>query len=572
MKILVFAKQIPDVNQIGFDPATNRIIRENVPLQMNSFDRKAVEEAIRIKEKLGWETAVATMGPPSAADIINTSLRMGVDRGFLITDRAFGGSDTLVTSRILSSMVKYYGPDLVIMGKYSLDGETSQVPPELSKLCGFSFISSVSRLEINGDTCTVDQDKERSVVTSRIRLPAVISVSEKINRARAVKPETPDMSSKVELLDSGKLGVNISGVNDSPTVVYGTERVDSRRKVEYLEPGDGSYRKILEIINIASRRKDDPILLHPATGKGEVLGIAVSDPEVAMEIASKNAELAGKDGLSTVVIGNIKPVDLTGMPAHKYIYINEAQTECIADFIIRHIRDHEPRFVVFPSTIDGREIAAFVAAELGLGLTADCIDLKLENGRLIQYKPAFGGGIVARIYSKTSPAMATARPGIFRKRISKDKFSIEEPGQICKSQIQRISETMVPPEYLPISSSNVVVGVGKGIRKPDSVKPAMNLAEAIGASLGATRPIVDLGWIPRQQQIGLTGTAISPAVYIAIGISGHDNHMVGTRYAGKIVAINSDMNAPIFQYADFGIVEDAMDFIRGFMEYIGTRR
>ncbi|MEM0155723.1 MAG: FAD-binding protein [Thermoplasmataceae archaeon] len=572
MKVLVFAKQIPDVNGIGFDPVTNRIIRENVPLQMNSFDRKGVEEAIRIKEKLGWETAVATMGPPSAADIINTSLRMGVDKGFLITDRAFVGSDTLVTSRILSSMVNYYGPDLVITGKYSLDGETSQVPPELSKLCGFSFISSVSRLEINGSTCIVDQDKERSVVTSKIQLPAVISVSEKINRARAVRPETPDMTARVEILDSGKLKVNISGVKDSPTIVSGTEKIESTRKVEYLEAGEETYKKILELISRRSGREDQPIILHQAIGEGEVLGIAASDPEVAMEIASKNADLARQDNLSTLMIGNIDPVDLNGMPVHRYIYANESHNECLADFIAQHIVKHKPRFVVFPSTIDGREIAAFVAADLGLGLTADCIDLKMENGKLIQYKPAFGGGIVARIYSRTDPAMATIRPGIFKKRISKEEFRLELPEFTCKPRIQRISETKVPAEYLPLTNSSVVLGVGKGIRKPDNVKPAMRLAMILNASLGATRPIVDFGWVPRQQQIGLTGTAISPDTYIAIGISGHDNHMVGTRYAGKIIAVNTDRNAQIFQYADFGIVEDAMDFIKGFTEYIETHR
>ena len=95
MKVLVFAKQIPDVNRIKYDPKTNRIVRENVPLSMNSFDRKAVEEAIRMKEKYGFETVVASMGPPQARDILNEALRMGIDSAYLITDRKFGGSETM---------------------------------------------------------------------------------------------------------------------------------------------------------------------------------------------------------------------------------------------------------------------------------------------------------------------------------------------------------------------------------------------------------------------------------------------------------------------------------------------
>ena len=571
MKVLVFAKQIPDVNSIGFDPSTNRIIRENVPLQMNSFDRKAVEEALRIKEKYGWETAVATMGPPPSAEIINLSLMMGIDRGFLLTDRSFGGSDTLVTARILSSFVSYYKPDLVLMGKYSLDGETSQVPPELAKLCNFSFKSSISKLEIVGDVCTAEQDAERSIVTYELKLPAVISVSEKINRARAVKQGTPDMSGKVEIVDSKKLGIRISGVAESPTVVAGTERIESKRRVAFLGSGEKVYETALRIIKTRYAGDIEKVAVTEDGGRGIALGIAVSDSIVSMEIASKNFQLAQAEGLSTVIIGNIVPAELRRMPANRYVFLKESESRCIAEFIAEYIRKNRPKFVLYPSTVDGREIAAFVAAELGLGLTADCVDLRIENGKLIQYKPAFGGGIIARIYSKTDPQMATVRPGMLRRLESVSEFTVEEPDMVsCNSNVKRISVVEVPPQFKPLNQSRVIVAVGKGIRKPDNIKDAIQLADRLDASIGATRPIVDFGWIPRQQQIGLTGISISPDVYIAIGISGNDNHVVGTRYAKKIIAVNNDPNAPIFQYADYGIIADSMEFIKGFLEYLQT--
>ena len=571
MKVLVFAKQIPDVNSIGFDPSTNRIIRENVPLQMNPFDRKAVEEALRIKEKYGWETAVATMGPPPSAEIINLSLMMGIDRGFLLTDRSFGGSDTLVTARILSSFVSFYKPDLVLMGKYSLDGETSQVPPELAKLCNFSFKSSISKLEIVGDVCTAEQDAERSIVTYELKLPAVISVSEKINRARAVKQGTLDMSGKVEIVDSNKLGIRISGVAESPTVVAGTERIESKRKVVFLGSGEKVYETALQIIKTRYAGDIEKVAVTEDGGKGIALGIAVSDNIVSMEIASKNFQLAQAEGLSTVMIGNIVPAELRRMPANRYIFLKESESRCIAQFIAEYIRKNSPKFVLYPSTVDGREIAAFVAAELGLGLTADCVDLRIENGKLIQYKPAFGGGIIAKIYSKTDPQMATVRPGMLRRLESVSEFTVEEAEMAsCNSNVKRISVVEVPPQFKPLNQSRVVVAVGKGIRKPDNIKEAIQLADRLDASIGATRPIVDFGWIPRQQQIGLTGISISPDVYIAIGISGNDNHVVGTRYAKKIIAVNNDPNAPIFQYADYGIISDSMEFINGFLEYLQT--
>ena len=571
MKVLVFAKQIPEVNSIGFDPSTNRIIRENVPLQMNSFDRKAVEEALRIKEKYGWETAVATMGPPPSAEIINLSLMMGIDRGFLLTDRSFGGSDTLVTARILSSFVSYYKPDLVLMGKYSLDGETSQVPPELAKLCNFSFKSSISKLEIVGDVCTAEQDAERSIVTYELKLPAVISVSEKINRARVVKQGTPDMSGKVEIVDSKKLGIRISGVAESPTVVAGTERIESKRRVAFLGSGEKVYETALRIIKTRYAGDIEKVAVTEDGGRGIALGIAVSDSIVSMEIASNNFQLAQAEGLSTVMIGNIVPAELRRMPANRYVFLKESESRCIAEFIAEYIRKNRPKFVLYPSTVDGREIAAFVAAELGLGLTADCVDLRIENGKLIQYKPAFGGGIIARIYSKTDPQMATVRPGMLRRLESVSEFTVEEPDMVsCNSNVKRISVVEVPPQFKPLNQSRVIVAVGKGIRKPDNIKDAIQLADRLDASIGATRPIVDFGWIPRQQQIGLTGISISPDVYIAIGISGNDNHVVGTRYAKKIIAVNNDPNAPIFQYADYGIIADSMEFIKGFLEYLQT--
>ena len=125
MKILVFVKQIPEISRIEFDPKTKRIVRDKVPLIINPFDKRAVEEGIRIKEKIGGEVVVATMGPPSAADVLNNSLRMGADRAILISDPAYAGSDTWVTSRILSLVTKKISPDIVLLGKYSLDGKTT---------------------------------------------------------------------------------------------------------------------------------------------------------------------------------------------------------------------------------------------------------------------------------------------------------------------------------------------------------------------------------------------------------------------------------------------------------------
>lgn len=572
MKILVFAKQIPDVNQIQFDPRTNRILRENVPLSMNSFDRKAVEEAIRIKEKTGAETMVATMGPPQAKEILNDSLRMGIDRAYLITDRKFGGSDTLATARILSSLVRRISPDLVLMGKYSLDGETAQVPPEVAVFAGYAFKSSIAKIEVeeDGKFLTAEHENENGTEKLRIPLPAVLSVSEKINRARAVKPDTPDRYEEIEELDSEKLGIGFTGAEFSPTVVTGTRKLESAREVEMIDFDDSVYEKVYQLIS--QNRKDSGGKRQVTLGNAEpgadtILGVVLGDPQLGREISSKVSELALAHGLKAVLFGNVDP-EGQNFPAHEYYLYPEIRVEAFTDALTEFIREKKPKYVVFPSTVHGREAAGTIAARLEVGLTADCVDIEITDSRLVQHKPAFGGGIIASIYSRTDPQMTTVRPGMFMVAESNVQPRVFEVGYEPGRVYETVEKTAVPGEYRPLGSSDVVIGIGRGIKKRDQIPKVLELAGLLDASLGATRPLVDMGFIPRQQQIGLTGVSISPGVYVSVGVSGMANHVVGIRYCKKVISINRDPQAPIFGFSDYGIVADANEFIEGFTSYL----
>ena len=575
MKILVFIKQIPDVNKISFDSKTMRIIREGVPLMFNSFDKKAVEEAIRIKEKTGSEVAVATMGPPSARDILDESLKMGADEAFLVTDRKFAGSDTWVTAKILSKVIEYVKPDLVLTGKYSLDGETSQVPPEIAFMAGIKFKSSVFRISFSEDlkTITVDQVREDGINRYEGKLPAVISVSEKINRARAINADAPDMSSRIVELNAEKLGINFTGTDASPTVVTGTTAVKNLRSVKFLKPGKDAFDKIMEIM-AEKRSSTDRKKINNSVGqkKGSVIGVALGDAEVSIEIASKISEITEGMDLEVIMVGNIDPQKLSGMPCNSYFRIQAAGNETFARGLHEFIEKVKPEFVIFPSTIDGREVSARIAAEKSLGLTADCIDLKYDGKQLVQMKPAFGGGIVAEIISRTKPAMATVRPGMFQKALGTGNFNVTEIRESGMEDFKLLENLPVSPDYSPLSSSSTVIGLGRGIKKKDFVQKALELSRKLGATVGATRPIVDMGFVPRQQQIGLTGSSISSNLYINLGVSGQDNHVVGLRYVGTIVSVNIDPEAPIFKYSDYGVICDINEFTDGFMEYLNERK
>jgi electron transfer flavoprotein alpha subunit len=570
---LVLAKQIPDVDKVSFNPETERIVREGVPLMINSFDKKAVEEAIRIKEKTGAETIVASMGPPSAADMLNECLRMGIDRAYLLTDRNFGGSDTLATSTILSEFIRKVSPDLVLAGKYSLDGETSQVPPEIAATLKWSFKSSVSRIEISQDerSVAIEHEDENGLTDMMFTLPAIFSVSEKINRARAIKPETPDMRELIVTMNASDIGLQKTGSELSPTVVTGTSGMESSRKCELLEFNGDVFKKIMRIIEnerigIAIEER---IELTPQDGTSDaILGIGFNNITISMEIATRISELAVEGHLKGWMLSNLDLDNSGRLPCHEYFHVATKDTLVFSNTLLKFIQDRKPRYVVFSSTVAGREIAGRIAGKLKLGLTADCVDIKLENGHMMQYKPAFGGSIIASIYSRTQPEMATVRQGMFRRKIGTITPVITHIKPDLSATETITGSRPVASSFKPLWESGIVIGVGRGMKKRGQVEDVLGLANLLDASVGATRPIVDMGFIPRQQQIGLTGTSISPAVYIAVGVSGMANHVVGIRYCRKVIAVNSDPHAPIFRYADYGIICDFEDFIHGFTEYL----
>lgn len=562
MNILVFVKQIPEISKIQFDPATNRIKRDQVPLIINPFDKRAVEEGIRLKEKHGGHVTVVTMGPPSAAEILNSSLRMGADRAILISDPVFAGADTLVTAKVLSAVVGKLKPEVVLLGKYSLDGETSQIPPEVALMAGYPFKTSVSKIEfVDGKTANIEQELATGFAAYRMEVPFLLSVSEKINRARFVKPDIPDMSSRIERWSALDTGSSARG-SDSPTVVESTERIESFRRVKMLS----GMNEVTEIIERIKRNETKSIQevygdVPVPDQQDHAVVVSFHDRRSALEISGKLSDLGMKHSFSVVAIGNNDPAELEGMRCSNYVMLKGASIKGFSEYLVKYIKDKRPKYVVFSSTIDGREISSYVAASLSLGLTADCIGLDIQGGKLVQFKPAFGGGMVARITSKTVPAMASVRQGIFQLTKSRHPFSIEEVDLSSSWPEKALSYETVSNDFIPLNDARIVLGIGKGLGRKENVGKVMELAGELKASVGGTRPIVDLNWIPRQQQIGLTGSSISPKLYIALGLSGHDNHVVGIRYAGTVIAVNKDADAPIFKYADFGYVGDAMQFV-----------
>jgi electron transfer flavoprotein alpha subunit len=216
--------------------------------------------------------------------------------------------------------------------------------------------------------------------------------------------------------------------------------------------------------------------------------------------------------------------------------------------------------VLTGSTAWGREVASRVAARLGAGLTGDAVDLDIDAGRLVAWKPAFGGQLVAAI-SATSPVqMATVRAGMLTApapRTVAVEPVVQTTATTTRDRVRVLARTR-DDDLDTLADAEVVIGIGRGVR-PDEYDALEPLRTLLGAELGATRKVTDEGWLPRARQIGITGRSIAPRLFVSIGASGKFNHTVGLRAARTVLAINPNPDAPIFQAADVGIVADWHD-------------
>lgn len=230
-------------------------------------------------------------------------------------------------------------------------------------------------------------------------------------------------------------------------------------------------------------------------------------------------------------------------------------------------KDEQPEIILFPATFLGKDLSARSAARLGSGLANDVTELSSNaEGKLIATRPIYAGKAFARVsFSDSYPQMASLRPNVFPvAQPTRD----ETAGEVVKVQVSisnvraRVKEFVkTVGEKVEITEADIIVSGGRGLKAPEGFKIIEELADALGAAVGASRAVVDAGWKPHSIQVGQTGKVVSPTLYVACGISGAIQHLVGMNSSKYIVAINKDPNAPILKVADFGIVGDLFQVI-----------
>lgn len=312
---------------------------------------------------------------------------------------------------------------------------------------------------------------------------------------------------------------------------------------------------------------------------------------VGLELLNPGRRLAdGQQGkLVAVVIGSQVDEAVRTVQAHgadQIIVVDGPEfarytTDAYTDALHALVEKYGPTTLLIGATGNGRDMAPRLSCRLKTGLTADCtaLDIDEQSGNVAWTRPAFGGNLMATILCPDHrPQIGTVRPGVFKKEEPDDsRFSevIKEDIHIPEERLRTkvldvISE--LSKELVDLEGAEIIVSGGRGVGGPEGFRTIRELADALGATVGASRAAVDSGWISRSHQVGQSGKTVGPKLYIAAGISGAIQHLVGMNSSDVVVAVNKDPDAPIFGVADYGVVGDLFQVLPALTESVKKRK
>jgi len=306
--------------------------------------------------------------------------------------------------------------------------------------------------------------------------------------------------------------------------------------------------------------------------------------KITFEMISEGRRIAdalGQD-LTVVLLGsNIKDkaADFGQYGADKVLVADDARlepytTDAYVAVISELAKANDPAVLLIGASVQGKDLSARLSGSLGVGMAQDCTVFSVEDGNLVAIRPIYAGKAYAKVTFENSwPQLATARPNVMTinepdtsksAEIVDASFSLDD-GALKTKVVDSIKDES---GKVDLTEADKIVSGGRGMKGPENYKILEDLADLIGASVGASRSAVDAGWRPHSDQVGQTGKVVSPNLYIACGISGAIQHLVGLSTSKVIVAINKDEDAPIFQKADYGVVADLFDVVPALTEEV----
>jgi electron transfer flavoprotein alpha subunit len=313
----------------------------------------------------------------------------------------------------------------------------------------------------------------------------------------------------------------------------------------------------MKVLTVALQKEAKPVsasfeLVTAAKGLGSEITTAV----LAADAETSAAQLAARGGGKVLAVSN---------PA-----LAQFNEEIFAKVLVELIKKYSPSLILGPASFYGKALFGRLAGMMGGAMTSDVTGLALEDGQVIVTRPSYGGSVISRVSTKTDdlPYFVTVRPKIFPESSDGAGEVVSEtvPDNCFESRsvVKEVKTESTGSQNL--AEADVIVAAGRGIRGPENVALIQELADTLKAAFGASRAIVDAGWVPYLHQVGQTGRTVNPKLYFAVGISGAIQHLVGMRSSQYIVAINKDKDAPIFNVANYGIVGDLFEVVPALTE------
>ncbi len=616
MHIVVCVKHIPDATDIRFDPITLNLIREGVPSIVNPFCLNALEEGIRLKEKFGGKITAVSMGPLQAQEGLREALAMGADRAVMVSDREMAGADTLATSYTLWKTIEKIAEtepfDIILSGKVAIDGETGQVPPGLAVRFHIPIISNLTKIEqIDPESRTI-MAKHRfddGIETVKAKLPAVLTITEEANKPRkfTIQGMLKAKKANIEVWDKNAINADpkLLGLKGSPTIVKKVFPPPGRKQGEIFDatsdPRAGAkwlVQKLVEF-HVLGPSKTKPteanqdvsnakIAVNNGGKYGEVWVFVEHlhgrPAQVSWELLGEGRRLARIYGtkLGALIIGNnvghlAKEAFVHGSDK-AYLVEDERlenyRTQPYALAMEEAVRKFKPEALLVGGTVRGRDLAGSAATFLETGLIADCtaLDVDTETGTFLGTRPDYGGNLMSTIICpKHRPTMASVRSRVMKglpPEQGRDGEIVNLNVNLNPTDLNTEVLDFVPIEKVGVrlEDAQVIVSGGRGLGASKNFQLVEELANALNAQVGASRAAVRAGWISFEHQVGQTGFTVRPRLYIAVGISGAIQHIVGIMNADYIVAINRDPEAQIFKMANFGLVGDLFKVVPALIE------
>jgi electron transfer flavoprotein alpha subunit len=624
LTIISLIKQVPLPSEMrmGEDGLMDRTKAKSI---INIDCQFGLEAGLQLrKQNPDARLIVCSMGPKSFETSLRTAISMGYDEAYLLSDRKLGGSDTYATGLAISTMLKHLGftknskdPFIILAGRQTSDGDTAHVPSQVAENIGIPQATFVESVKSDDSRVIVKRIIEGGYQILKLPVPCVVSLT-----PTGIPPRKPSLSGAIKArslkittfgIDDIGLGTEKIGINGSPTIVVKVVNIVSERPPIKMSEGHNETELVDSLIanlkkggNVLEKKENtvkkeiehqdfpDKDFRNGARGIitwAEITNGKISRP--SLEILTPARKLARQLGdntrVMTMVIG--KNVGLFAQTLIEYgsDEVILVENDRLEEYLVlpfssifgQVIKERKPEIALFAATTSGRELAPRIGMKTDSGVTADCTGLEIgeyiDKKEKVVYKPilesrrpTYGESKLATILGFVCPQISTARAGTFevpgRIEGRQGIVSTFKPVLEDKDFVVEIVKTVRGDGGLQnLFEADIIISGGRGTTS-DNLTLIKALAEALknqglNAEWASSRPVVDDGVAEYARQVGQTGKTIRPKIYIAVGISGAIQHIAGMKESEKIIAIDHNPKAHIFNYADFGIVGEYADII-----------